>query len=134
MKAKLVCTFGKLMGKEIPLSKEMTIGKDPENMLVIQEKYISRRHARIYFDKQRDSYFIEDLKSRNGTKLDGERVRSKERLAHLHVITLGKRLEFFFVNGQYDSHFADGRSASFSFDLSLIELDFWIAKKARKIS
>ena len=111
MKANLVCTFGKLMGKEIPLSKEMTIGKDPENMLVIQEKYISRRHARIYFDKQRDSYFIEDLKSRNGTKLDGERVRSKERLAHLHVITLGKRLEFFFVNGQYDSHFADGRSA-----------------------
>ena len=97
MKAKLVCTIGKLKGKEIPLSAEITIGKDAANALVIQDKYISRRHARIYFDAEQGSYILEDLKSRNGTRLDGEKVRHKDRLSNIHVITFGNRVDFFFV-------------------------------------
>lgn len=97
MKAKLVCKFGKFTGREIPISQELTIGKDSENELVIKDGYISRRHARIYYDQAQDSYILEDFKSRNGTRLDGEKVRKKERLSTINVITFGNRVDFFFV-------------------------------------
>jgi pSer/pThr/pTyr-binding forkhead associated (FHA) protein len=97
MRAKLVCKIGKLTGKEFPITKEVTIGKDSGNTLVIQDTFISRRHARIYYDRDQNGYFLEDLKSRNGTRLDGEKVRSKKHLSTIHAITFGKRLDFFFV-------------------------------------
>lgn len=103
MKAKLVCKVGKLRGREFALSKEATIGKASDNSLVIQDKYISRRHARIYYDPTQKSYFLEDLKSRNGTKLDGEKVYRKERLSTINVITFGNRADFFFVQLKADS-------------------------------
>lgn len=86
------------MGKMqvLSIAKEATIGKDSANTIVLSEKNISRRHARIFFDVAENSYVLEDLKSRNGTRLDGERVRGKERLNNVHVITLGNRFEFFF--------------------------------------
>lgn len=97
MRAKLVCKFGKFTGTEVPIANELTIGKESENELVIKDNYISRRHARIYYDAAQDSYILEDFKSRNGTRLDGETVRKKERLSTINVITFGNRVDFFFV-------------------------------------
>jgi pSer/pThr/pTyr-binding forkhead associated (FHA) protein len=97
MRAKLVCKIGNLTGKEFPITKEVTIGKASDNKLVIQDQFISRQHARIYYDSEQESYYLEDFKSRNGTKLDGERVHTKKRLSTLHAITFGNRVDFFFV-------------------------------------
>ncbi len=36
--------------------------------------YISRKHAKIYYDRGR--YFIEDLGSKNGTKVNGLKIDS----------------------------------------------------------
>ncbi len=43
----------------------VSIGRDPENVIVIPDPYVSRRHARIYFENGK--LYIEDLGSTNGT-------------------------------------------------------------------
>jgi len=96
MKAKLFCKTGLLAGSRHEIFDEATIGKDPGNHVVIDTKIISSRHARIFFDEKAKSYFLEDLRSRNGTRLDGIRVRETEKLSDLHVITFAEKFDFIF--------------------------------------
>ena len=61
-----------------PANLPLTIGRDPENMIVLDHTAISRFHARITCEK--DQYFVHDLGSTNGTYLNGHRV-ARERLS-----------------------------------------------------
>jgi len=61
-----------------PANLPLTIGRDPENMIVLDHTAISRFHCRITCEK--DQYFIHDLGSTNGTYLNGRRV-TRERLS-----------------------------------------------------
>lgn len=62
-----------------PLHDEILIGRDPqdslatEKFLCIPEHTVSRRHARIR--RRGDTYFAEDLHSRNGTFVLGDRLK-----------------------------------------------------------
>ena len=49
-----------------------TIGRQPDNNLVLRDNRASRRHAQIVYEN--GSYFIEDLNSRHGTWVNGERA------------------------------------------------------------
>lgn len=48
----------------------MIVGKSQTANIVIENRYVSRRHLRI--TKENGEYYIEDLESKNGTKLNGE--------------------------------------------------------------
>ncbi len=96
MRARLLGKTGAALGREFMISSQATIGKDRTNTIALPHKLISRRHARIYYDESQNSYFLEDLNSRNGTRLDGERILRRARLEHLHVITFSNRYDFFF--------------------------------------
>jgi len=96
MKAKLYCKTGILSGKAIDIADGATIGKNAENHLVVDAPIISGRHARIHFDKNENCYFLEDLRSRNGTKLDGMPVTQKKKLGKIHVITFAENFDFIF--------------------------------------
>jgi len=61
-----------------PARLPVTIGRDPENGIVLDHTAISRFHARITCEK--DQYFVHDLGSTNGTYLNGRRV-TRERLS-----------------------------------------------------
>ena len=53
----------------IPLEgKELTIGREPSNDLVIGRPYVSRWHARIY--KTRDGWRVKDLESKCGIQIN----------------------------------------------------------------
>ena len=96
MKAKLFCKTGHLAGKEFIVKKEAIIGKHPANDCVLDADIISGQHARIYYDDAAGTFFIEDLHSRNGTRLDGTPVKYKEKLGNLHVITFAQKFDFIF--------------------------------------
>jgi len=96
MKAKLFCKTGILSGKSIEFDESATIGKGAENDLELNAPFVSNKQARIYFDKKENCYFLEDLRSRNGTKLDGMKVAQKEKLGALHVITFPNNFDFIF--------------------------------------
>ncbi|GAC1363581.1 MAG: winged helix-turn-helix domain-containing protein [Herpetosiphon sp.] len=50
----------------------MSVGRDPQNELVIDHKLASRRHAR--FERDDSNFFIRDLESTNGTYLNGQPI------------------------------------------------------------
>lgn len=71
----------------IPLTqKDIFIGRSSECDVVIEGRYISRRHARIFIEN--GSYVIEDLKSTLGMTINGEKT-SRHLLKDKDEITLG---------------------------------------------
>ncbi len=65
-----------------------TIGKKDESNLVINSPAVSRSHARIV--KENDKYYIEDLNSSNGTKVNDVAIASYT----LTEITIGDTITF----------------------------------------
>ena len=66
-----------LNGETIPLSsdREYIIGRDPDSCsIVINDERVSRKHAAIYARGGR--YFIKDLGSSNGTRVNRENIAS----------------------------------------------------------
>lgn len=71
-----------------PLGRgEYLIGRDPECFVSIPSTTVSRRHARLSIGASRAS--IDDLGSRNGTFVNGQRVTSERRLRNGDVIAVG---------------------------------------------
>jgi len=111
MKAKFFCKTGILAGAKYVIDLEARIGKDANNHIVLDTKIVSGQHARIFFDDKEKSYFLEDLQSRNGTRLDGLRVAEAERLGDLHVITLAEKFDFIFQLVATDGRATQGQAA-----------------------
>jgi hypothetical protein len=69
-------SLGKALGKaqSWPLGEAaLTIGRRPENSIVLDDPFASGRHAKVGQD--RNGYYVEDLDSSNGTLLNGQRVQ-----------------------------------------------------------
>ncbi len=73
---------------------EVTIGRSDEATLTIADKLSSRIHAKIFRDDKR--YFIEDLNSRNSTKINNREVKGKIELLPGDKILIGE-IEFTFI-------------------------------------
>ena len=77
--ANLTLFTGRDAGRTFDLTKDVTvIGRQPDCDLVLPEGTVSRRHARIV--RRQGEYYIEDLRSRNGTFVNDEPVRAPRRL------------------------------------------------------
>ncbi len=74
---------------------QATIGRGEACTVRLEATAVSAEHARIYFDAERGRYFLEDLGSLNGTRLDGVFVTRPEPLERLHVIEFGGQDEAF---------------------------------------
>lgn len=62
-------------GESIPLSTYTTVGRGPDNALVIDDSFTSSTHAEIV--REGDSWLVRDLGSTNGTFVNDRRVRSQ---------------------------------------------------------
>src|SRR5262245_18149313 len=50
------------------------LGRAPDNKIVVNDSAVSRKHAEIV--RRADGYWIQDLKSKNGTKLNGTLIQT----------------------------------------------------------
>jgi adenylate cyclase len=66
-------------GEQFPLQGTCTIGRLAENTLAINDAEVSRRHAIIHAQGD-GGYYLVDLGSRNGTILNGQRMRMPAQL------------------------------------------------------
>jgi VWFA-related protein len=81
---RLVFVSGPVAGTEVPLRRGRTrIGALPENDVSIPSSAVSRYHAEIHVRGSRVE--IEDLRSRNGTEVNGRRVQT-------HALKRGDRI------------------------------------------
>ncbi len=77
-------------GTVVPLVVQISIGRGPDNTIVLDDSLVSRQHARI--QKIKDAYFITDLHSSNGTFVNGTMVPEGKyvKLSKKDVIVLGR--------------------------------------------
>ena len=73
----------------------MTLGRDDICDIMIPERQISRQHVRIY--KQGEQYYLEDLESRNGTWLNGQRIEGIHELYDGDEIHLAMTIRMQFI-------------------------------------
>jgi len=76
--------------REVPLDRdEITIGRREDNLVHLPDRNVSRRHARLV---QRDgAVLLEDLRSANGTLLNGVRISEPVPLGDGDLIRIGYR-------------------------------------------
>ena len=98
MSARFFCQTGEFAGSSFEIADEAVIGRDEDDVRLPAE-VVSGTHARIYFDADRGGYFLEDLGSRNGTKLDGMPVTGPVKLGRLHVVTFADQIDFIYHEG-----------------------------------
>jgi pSer/pThr/pTyr-binding forkhead associated (FHA) protein len=109
--ARLILMFNKQVVKEYPLMKEsMTIGRNEENTIQINNLAVSGFHARI--DAAGSDYILTDLQSTNGTFVNDKRVVS-QKLSHGDNVIIGKHAILFIGTGKE----ADGKQAGQKTDL-----------------
>jgi len=69
----LVATKGPLEGARYPVGTDgVTLGRDPECTVILDDPNVSRFHARLVFHNA--SIWVQDAGSRNGVFLNGNRV------------------------------------------------------------
>jgi pSer/pThr/pTyr-binding forkhead associated (FHA) protein len=80
-------------GKEFLINKRLTtIGRHVDNDICLPEEItVSRFHGKILFDRNRGTYFFEDLNSTNGTTIGGDWFKNEKReIKHGDRIILGR--------------------------------------------
>src|SRR3954470_17090295 len=69
------------------VSDEITIGREDGNTILLPERNVSRRHARLVRD---DGFLvIEDLGSSNGVRINGNRIDAPRRIQEGDLIQIG---------------------------------------------
>jgi hypothetical protein len=83
----LVIAEGKEAGREFVFEQDsVLIGRTSDCDVVLYDPGVSRKHARIYSES--DGYFVEDMGSSNGTKVNGAIIKKKQ-LSDGDAISLG---------------------------------------------
>src|SRR5258706_1316401 len=88
--------------REIALAfGENLFGRDEDTVVWIDDALVSRRHAQIVIDES--GAVLEDLGSKNGTYLRGERIAAPSKLADEDLVTIGPASMIFRVFKQVAS-------------------------------
>ena len=76
------------VGERLPLRAVNAIGRDAGNDVVVNDEAASAKHALLEFAE--GEWWIEDAGSTNGTMVNGEVVRSRERLQYGDEVAIGR--------------------------------------------
>ena len=73
---------------------EILLGRSPECQITIEDPLVSRQHARIVISDEAE---IQDMGSRNGVRVNGERITAPQQLSHGDRIRIGTQELVFFL-------------------------------------
>jgi hypothetical protein len=76
------------VGERIPLLTRSTIGRLPDNTIVLDDSFVSAEHARLLWNGK--GWVLEDLNSTNGTELNGHEVTGTTVVEPGDTIGLGR--------------------------------------------
>lgn len=81
---------GKQAGLTMALGDQLKIGRSADCQLILDDDYVSTRHARIY--RTTTGYMVEDLGSTNGTYLNQERLSAPAPFTPSDTLRIGRTL------------------------------------------
>jgi pSer/pThr/pTyr-binding forkhead associated (FHA) protein len=106
---KFLLQFEGAVLKEIPIEKdELTVGRKPDNDIVIDNPVVSGHHCRIV--RQGETFSVEDLNSSNGVFVNAKKI-AKVGLKHNDIIDIAKHALRFIDERQAQSPTASAASA-----------------------
>ena len=76
-----------LMGQRFPVGHELTIGRSPDNDIVLADNFVSHHHVCVY--QRENAYIAEDLGSRNHTYLNDGLLTGRAYLRAGDVLRIG---------------------------------------------
>lgn len=85
---KLVVTDGPDQKRTIPLKNKMTIGRGGDSAVVLNDEYASTKHARFMLHE--GQWYVEDLRSTNGTYVSGARIGRATPLSLRSTVKIGR--------------------------------------------
>lgn len=105
--AYLVALGGEEIGATYAIGTHLIVGRSSECDLQVTDDSLSRQHARIY-PRNTGLFVIEDLQSRNGTWVNGERVGTHE-LRDGDRIQIGRRMWKFVWRDEIEAQLRDAQ-------------------------
>ncbi|MGD8370138.1 MAG: FHA domain-containing protein [Syntrophobacterales bacterium] len=80
----------------------VTIGRSPDNDIVLYNKMVSRKHAYLNLTAKGEACYLVDLGSTNGTFLNGNQIKSHERyqLADADEISIGPETKVLYFSAK----------------------------------
>ncbi len=92
----LIAQNGPLSGQRFGIKKEIYVGRDPDCDIVVPDRQVSRVHAKFSIDGKR--VLVEDLRSKNGTFLNGNVLESPMVLEDGDTIQIALVQSFYFLS------------------------------------
>jgi len=92
----LLAQSGPLAGQQWAVSSTLTIGRDESCEVVVPDRQVSRQHARLSL--RENAVFLEDLKSKNGTYLNGQLLAAPTQLRESDEIRVAFAQTFLFLS------------------------------------
>ena len=91
-------------------NREMLLGRHPDCQVIFKDSTVSRRHARITCDG--DHYYLDDVGSQHGTRLNGDLVRGTQLLQDRDEIEISQvKLTFRLAAGESSVELLPGQTA-----------------------
>ncbi len=76
-------------GRVFPIRQKAVLGRDPANEVQFEDRWASRQHARIEWDKGRGKHLLVDLNTINGTSLNGKKMKDQAPISPGDRIRIG---------------------------------------------
>ena len=108
----LVALQGPLEGRRWIIKQTVEIGRDEDCTISIQDRQVSRHHARVTL--REGAVFLQDLGSKNGTYFGGEQIASEVQLRDGDTIQVALIQKFVYYNSDATMPIED-------FDFSLLK-------------
>ena len=90
MPKSLVITHGRQAGLTLPLGDSLLIGRAPDCQLILDDDYVSTRHARV--TRTTTGFQVEDLGSTNGSLVNNQRITAPTPFGVGDTLRIGRTL------------------------------------------
>jgi len=107
--ALLIAQNGILSNKQWFIDQELVVGRETGCDVIINDRQVSRRHARFFIED--GVVMIEDLRSKNGTYINHEKITTKQPLKEGDLIQIALIQEFLFISSDATIPLIDGRTS-----------------------
>ncbi|MDI6715323.1 MAG: FHA domain-containing protein [Actinomycetota bacterium] len=92
----LLTPEGSVSAVEYPIERQLLIGRSSDCDIVLDDTFASAHHARVYLADS--GYWLEDLKSTNGTTVNGKPIKKPVRLTKGTEFKIGQSIFQFVVD------------------------------------
>jgi len=91
------------LGRKFELTRDITVGREPSNEILLDSSHVSRQHARFF--RRNDDWLVADLGSTNGTQLNGRDISGDTPLMSGDLVKVGGAIFKYIAGGNIEALF-----------------------------